>query len=125
MIKVLPPKTSEEVVARERKRKASTTLLMALHEDHLAKFHKMADAKEIINDVSTAYIVYSPSVLKSQNEASASYTDEVIYSFFANQSSAPQLDCDDLEQINDNDLEEMDLKWQVAMISVNNQNITS
>nr|GEV74345.1 xylulose kinase-1 [Tanacetum cinerariifolium] len=48
MIKVLPPKTAEEVVARERERKARTTLLMALHEDHLAKFHKMADAKEIL-----------------------------------------------------------------------------
>nr|GEZ61438.1 hypothetical protein [Tanacetum cinerariifolium] len=32
--------------------------------------------------------------------------------------SAPQLDCDDLEQINDDDMEEMDLKWQVAMISM-------
>nr|GFD03552.1 xylulose kinase-1 [Tanacetum cinerariifolium] len=47
MTKVLPPKTVEEVVARERKRKARTTLLMALPEDHLAKFHKIADAKEM------------------------------------------------------------------------------
>nr|GEV77637.1 xylulose kinase-1 [Tanacetum cinerariifolium] len=47
MIKVLPPKTAKEVVARERERKARTTLLMALTEDHLAKFHKMADAKEM------------------------------------------------------------------------------
>nr|GEZ45708.1 xylulose kinase-1 [Tanacetum cinerariifolium] len=47
MIKDLPPKTAEEVVARERERKARTTLLMALPEDHLAKFHKMADAKEM------------------------------------------------------------------------------
>nr|GEZ10431.1 hypothetical protein [Tanacetum cinerariifolium] len=31
---------------------------------------------------------------------------------------APQLDCDDLEQINDDDLEEMDLKWHVAIISM-------
>nr|GEV98675.1 hypothetical protein [Tanacetum cinerariifolium] len=43
MIKVLPPKTAEEVVAREKERKAKTTLLMALP----AKFHKMADAKEM------------------------------------------------------------------------------
>nr|GEZ40053.1 xylulose kinase-1 [Tanacetum cinerariifolium] len=47
MIKVLPPRTAEEVVARERERKARTTLLMALLEDHLAKFHKMVDAKEM------------------------------------------------------------------------------
>ncbi|GJZ61577.1 hypothetical protein Tco_0617714 [Tanacetum coccineum] len=38
-IKVLPPRTAEEIVARERERKARTTLLMALPEDHLAKFH--------------------------------------------------------------------------------------
>nr|GFA66578.1 ribonuclease H-like domain-containing protein [Tanacetum cinerariifolium] len=47
MIKVLPPKTAEEVMARERERKARTTLLMGLPEDHSAKFHKMADAKEV------------------------------------------------------------------------------
>ncbi|GJZ27010.1 hypothetical protein Tco_0571263, partial [Tanacetum coccineum] len=45
VIKVLPPKTAEEILARERK--ARTTLLMALPEDHLAKFHKMTDAKEM------------------------------------------------------------------------------
>ncbi|GJZ44016.1 hypothetical protein Tco_0591271, partial [Tanacetum coccineum] len=40
-------KTAEEILARERERKARTTLLMALPEDHLAKFHKMTDAKEM------------------------------------------------------------------------------
>nr|GEW69562.1 putative ribonuclease H-like domain-containing protein [Tanacetum cinerariifolium] len=206
MIKVLPPKTAEEVMARERERKARTTLLMALPEDHLEKFHKMADAKEMFqallsqleihgagvshedanqkflrslpsfwsqvalimrtkpgldtlsfddlynnlrvfkhdvkgttvssssntqnvafvstdntsstNDVSTAYSVSSPSVLKSYKKGSTSYTDEVIHSFFSNQSSAPQLDYDDLEHINDDDMEEIDLKWQVAIISI-------
>nr|GEU86092.1 ribonuclease H-like domain-containing protein [Tanacetum cinerariifolium] len=70
------------------------------------------------NDVSTAYSVSSHSISKSQKEGSSSYTDEVIHSFFANQSSDPQLDYDDLGQINDDDMEEMDLKWQVAMISM-------
>ncbi|GJZ92038.1 ribonuclease H-like domain-containing protein [Tanacetum coccineum] len=46
-IKVLPPRTAEEILARERERKVRTTLLMALPEDHLAKFHKMTDAKEM------------------------------------------------------------------------------
>nr|GEV27973.1 uncharacterized mitochondrial protein AtMg00810-like [Tanacetum cinerariifolium] len=97
MIKVLPSKTAEEVVARKRERKARTTLLTVLPGDHLAKFHKMADAKEInTNDVSTAYSVSSHSVLKSQKEGSASYTNE----------------------INDDYMEEMDLKWQVAMLSM-------
>nr|GEV91085.1 xylulose kinase-1 [Tanacetum cinerariifolium] len=47
IIQVLPSKTAEEVVFREMKRKERTTLLMALLEDHLAKFHKMDDAKEM------------------------------------------------------------------------------
>nr|GFD59360.1 hypothetical protein [Tanacetum cinerariifolium] len=69
-----------------------------------------ADNTSSTNTVSTAHSVSSLSVSKSQQEGSSSYTDKVIHSFFTNQSSAPQLDCDDLEQINDDDLEEMDLK---------------
>ncbi|GJS29673.1 hypothetical protein Tco_0490293 [Tanacetum coccineum] len=41
-----------------------------------------------------------------------------MYSFFANQSSGLQLDHEDLEQLDEFNLEEMDLKWQVAMIFV-------
>ncbi|GJY50675.1 ribonuclease H-like domain-containing protein [Tanacetum coccineum] len=36
----------------------------------------------------------------------------------ASQSSCPQLDHEDLDQVDEYDLEEMDLKWQVAMISM-------
>ncbi|GJR22953.1 hypothetical protein Tco_0971480 [Tanacetum coccineum] len=50
-IKNFPPKSAEEIVARERERKARTTLLMAIPEDHLAKFHKMTDAKEMWNAI--------------------------------------------------------------------------
>ncbi|GJW61249.1 ribonuclease H-like domain-containing protein [Tanacetum coccineum] len=46
-IRVLPPKTAEEILARERERKSRTTLLMFIPEDHLAKFYKMTDAKEM------------------------------------------------------------------------------
>ncbi|GKD64076.1 hypothetical protein Tco_1306184 [Tanacetum coccineum] len=50
--------------------------------------------------------------------SSSSYTNELMYSFFANQLSSPQLDDEDLEQIDHDDLEEMNLKWQVAMLSM-------
>nr|GEY37845.1 ribonuclease H-like domain-containing protein [Tanacetum cinerariifolium] len=42
-------------------------------------------------------------------------SDVVIYSFFASQSNSPQLDNDDLKQIDANDLEEMDLKGNVPV----------
>ncbi|GJW89183.1 ribonuclease H-like domain-containing protein [Tanacetum coccineum] len=54
-IKILPPKTAEEIVAREKERKARTTLLMAIPEDHLAKFHKMTDAKEMWNAIKSRF----------------------------------------------------------------------
>ncbi|GJY41529.1 ribonuclease H-like domain-containing protein [Tanacetum coccineum] len=162
-IKILPPKTTEEVVVRERERKARTTLLMAIPEDHLVKFHKMTDAKDMwnaiksrfdgihkgyerfqsllsqleihgagstasssnlqnvafvsentssTNDVSTAYGVSNTSGHNSKHEQTSSY------SLLASQSSCPQLDHEDLDQVDEYDLEEMDLKWQVAMISM-------
>nr|GEY51315.1 hypothetical protein [Tanacetum cinerariifolium] len=45
-------------------------------------------------------------------------SNAVIYSFFASQSTSPQLDNDDLKHIYADDLEEMDLKWQMAMLTV-------
>ncbi|GKF56881.1 ribonuclease H-like domain-containing protein, partial [Tanacetum coccineum] len=55
----------------------------------------------------------------SQGQASSiTYVDDVMFSFFANQSNSPQLDNKDLEQIDTDDLEEMDLKWQVAMLTM-------
>nr|GFA38401.1 hypothetical protein [Tanacetum cinerariifolium] len=47
-----------------------------------------------------------------------SLSNAVIYSFFASQSSSPQLDNEDLKQINVDDLEEMDLKWKMAMLTM-------
>nr|GEW30835.1 hypothetical protein [Tanacetum cinerariifolium] len=44
-------------------------------------------------------------------------SNAVIYSFFASQFNSPQLDNDDLKQIDADDLEKMDLKWQMAMWS--------
>nr|GFD54883.1 ribonuclease H-like domain-containing protein [Tanacetum cinerariifolium] len=45
-------------------------------------------------------------------------SNDVLYSFFASQSTSSQLDNDDLKQIDVDDLEEMDLKWQMAMLTV-------
>nr|GEW97668.1 hypothetical protein [Tanacetum cinerariifolium] len=42
----------------------------------------------------------------------------VIYLFFASQSNSPQLENDDLKKIDADDLEEMDLKWKMAMLAV-------
>ncbi|GKC40404.1 hypothetical protein Tco_1052788 [Tanacetum coccineum] len=158
-IKVSPPKTAKEILARERERKARTTLLMAIPEGHLSllsqleihgasvstedanqKFLRVfesdikgstasssitqnvafvsSESTNSTNVVSTDYGISTSSGHNSQKEGSSSYTDEIKYSFFANQSSGQQLDHEDLEQVDKFNLEEMDLKWQVAMISM-------
>ncbi|GKB28849.1 ribonuclease H-like domain-containing protein [Tanacetum coccineum] len=43
-------------------------------------------------------------------------SDAVICAFFASQLNSPQLDNKDLQQIHPDDLEEIDLRWQMAML---------
>ncbi|GKD78560.1 ribonuclease H-like domain-containing protein, partial [Tanacetum coccineum] len=72
-----------------------------------------SSANEAVNtalDVSTA---------NTQGQASSStYADDVMFSFFVNQSKSPLLDNKGMKQIDSDDLEEMDLKWQVTMLTM-------
>ncbi|GJT03885.1 hypothetical protein Tco_0838347 [Tanacetum coccineum] len=45
-------------------------------------------------------------------------SDAVICAFFASQPNSLQLDNEDLQQIHPDDLEEMDLRWQMAMLTM-------
>nr|GEV76941.1 hypothetical protein [Tanacetum cinerariifolium] len=47
-----------------------------------------------------------------------SLSNAVIYSFFASQSTSPQFDNKDLKQTDVDDLKEMDLRWQMAMLTM-------
>ncbi|GJU26517.1 integrase, catalytic region, zinc finger, CCHC-type containing protein [Tanacetum coccineum] len=71
---------------------------------------KMKDpdsTNEIVNTV------HSVSAASSKDQAStASYADVVMFTLFSNQSNAPQLDKEVLEQIDADDLGEIDLKWK-------------
>ncbi|GJW88347.1 ribonuclease H-like domain-containing protein [Tanacetum coccineum] len=44
--------------------------------------------------------------------------DEVVCSFFAQQTTSSPLNNEDLQQIDQDDLEELDIRWQVAMLTV-------
>ncbi|GKA80951.1 mitogen-activated protein kinase 9 [Tanacetum coccineum] len=45
-------------------------------------------------------------------------SDAVICSFFASQPNSPQLVHEDLQQIHPDDMEEIDLRWQMAMLTM-------
>nr|GEZ83356.1 hypothetical protein [Tanacetum cinerariifolium] len=65
----------------------------------------------------TVNTAHSVSAAKDQ-ASTASYADNVMFSFFFNYFNAAQLDNKDLEQIDTNNLEEIDLKWQVVMLTM-------
>ncbi|GJS05292.1 hypothetical protein Tco_0321800, partial [Tanacetum coccineum] len=171
----IPAKTAEQKLARKNELKAKSTLMLAIPDEHLLKFHACKDTNlpsawsnialimrnksdldtfsmddlynnlkvyesEIkgqtsssLNSQNVAFVssnnssstnetvntAHSVSAASSKDQAStASYADDVMFSFFANQSNAPQLDNEDLEQIDADDLEEMNLKLQVAMLTM-------
>ncbi|GJT84660.1 ribonuclease H-like domain-containing protein [Tanacetum coccineum] len=112
----VPPKTAQALLQRQRERKAKSILLLAIPDEYQLRFHEDPNS---INEVDTANGVSTASGHNYQVQvSSSSYTDDLMFSFFANQSNSPQLDDEDLEQIDHDDLEEMDLKWQVAMLSM-------
>ncbi|GKF67700.1 hypothetical protein Tco_0197379, partial [Tanacetum coccineum] len=52
-------------------------------------------------------------------------SDAVICSFFAIQPNSPQLAHEDLQQIHPDDIEEMDLRWQMAMLTIRARSATT
>ncbi|GJW31289.1 hypothetical protein Tco_0051321 [Tanacetum coccineum] len=64
-----------------------------------------------VNTASTQGAVGSSTTIQNLSDA-------VIYSFFASQPSIPQLYNEDLQQINLDDLEETNLRWNIAMLTM-------
>nr|GEV51112.1 hypothetical protein [Tanacetum cinerariifolium] len=72
------------------------------------------ESVSVVASVSAASTKASASILPNVDNLS----DAVIYTFFASQYNSPQLGNDDLKQIDVDDLEEIDLKWQMAMLTM-------
>nr|GEW56436.1 hypothetical protein [Tanacetum cinerariifolium] len=74
------------------------------------------------NEVDTASIQVSTastpvSIVSSLNNT-ANLSDATMYDFLANQPNGSQLVHEHLEQIHEDDQEEIDLKWQLALLSI-------
>ncbi|GJQ90217.1 hypothetical protein Tco_0001356 [Tanacetum coccineum] len=65
----------------------------------------------------TAYGV-SAAHTQSNPTSRDNLSDAVICAFLASQPNSPQLSQEDLEQIDPDDLEEMDLQWEMAMLTI-------
>nr|GEV05120.1 hypothetical protein [Tanacetum cinerariifolium] len=122
------PTTAKQKLVKKKELKARGTLLMALLDKHQLKFNSHKDAKtlmeaieksttESVSAAASVFVVCAKMLVSSLLNVD-SLRNAVIYLFFASQSSSPQLDNEDLKQIDANDLEEMDLKWQMAMLTI-------
>nr|GEW28813.1 ribonuclease H-like domain-containing protein [Tanacetum cinerariifolium] len=74
------------------------------------------------NEVDTASIqvsiVSTPVSTASSHDNTTNLNDATVYAFLANQPNGSQLLHEDLEQIHEDDLKEIDLKWQLALLSM-------
>nr|GFA86388.1 ribonuclease H-like domain-containing protein [Tanacetum cinerariifolium] len=140
------PVTAEEKAQKKNDVKARSMLLMALPNKHLLTFSQYKDdktlfeaiqarfggndaikktqktlLKQITNEVDTASIQVSdastPVSTVSSPDNTANLSDATVYAFLENQPNGSQLVHEDLEQIHEDDLEEMNLKWQLALMS--------
>ncbi|GKD82749.1 hypothetical protein Tco_1349588, partial [Tanacetum coccineum] len=72
------------------------------------------EAVNTTHEVSTA----STQVNDANSTNIDNLNDAVICAFFASQPNSPQLVHEDLQQFHPNDMEEMDLRWQMAMLTM-------
>ncbi|GKA91443.1 ribonuclease H-like domain-containing protein, partial [Tanacetum coccineum] len=87
---------------------------------HNVAFLSSSNTNSATRAVNTAQGVNTTSTQDAANSVTTieNLSDVVIYSFFASQPSTPQLDNEDLQQIHPNDLEEMELRWNIAMLTM-------
>nr|GEU86848.1 uncharacterized mitochondrial protein AtMg00810-like [Tanacetum cinerariifolium] len=107
---VIPRTTTEEKLQRRNKVKARSTLMTGLPNEHQLKFNSFKDVKSLLER--KGLVVNAASSLNIDN-----LSDAVIFAFLASQPNSTHLINEDLEQIHPDDLEEMVLKWQMAMLT--------
>ncbi|GKA54131.1 putative RNA-directed DNA polymerase, partial [Tanacetum coccineum] len=79
---------------------------------------KASSSKQKPSHNSGSYSSYNTSSSKATTPATPGLADEVIHSFLATNANDVDLIHEDLDQIDDLDLEEMDINWQIAMTAI-------
>nr|GEU70011.1 hypothetical protein [Tanacetum cinerariifolium] len=92
---------------RRLEAKARSTLMMSILNEHQLKSNSIKDAKQLLEAIEKRFVNVVDNL-----------SDVVIYAFLARQPNSPQLAHEDLEQIHPDDMEEMDLRWQMAMLTM-------
>ncbi|GKD91250.1 hypothetical protein Tco_1366757, partial [Tanacetum coccineum] len=114
--------TADEKIQKKNDLKSRSTLMMTLPSLGSISFNDLYNNFKIIEQEVKRSVI-SSSNSSSQNVAfvsTPSSTNDVnasnIHAFLANQLNGSQVVHEDLEQIHEDDLKEMDLKWQLALL---------
>nr|GEU55288.1 xylulose kinase-1 [Tanacetum cinerariifolium] len=136
---ILPPVSFEEHVAVQRETKARTLLLQSLPEDHMADFHHLDDAREIWLAIKARFggneeskkmrktmlkqefSEFSLSEEEGLHKGYDSIMEDVLHSFVAENKPTQQLAYEDFKQVDQLEMEELDIKWHMAMLSLINK----
>ncbi|GJU75666.1 hypothetical protein Tco_1272736 [Tanacetum coccineum] len=107
----------------EATKKTQKTLLKQMYETFSASSSESLDSSQSsTNDGNTANVHVStsssPVSTASTNNSTACLSDATVYAYLATQPNRSQVVHEDLDQIHENDLDEMDLKWQLALLSM-------
>ncbi|GKA16468.1 hypothetical protein Tco_0696215 [Tanacetum coccineum] len=106
---VIPITSAKDKSLRRLEVKARSTLMMSIPNEHYS--NEAVNAAYRVTTASTQVnIAYSTNI--------DNLSDAVICSFFASQPNSHQLVHEDLQQIYPDDIEEMDLRWQMAMLTM-------
>ncbi|GKB28474.1 ribonuclease H-like domain-containing protein, partial [Tanacetum coccineum] len=124
-LKMIVPSTTEEKICKKNDVKARSLLLMALPNEHQLTFNQYVDAQSMFAAIKARFggneatkrtqkalliIITPPEDLNVKFLRSLpSEWDTIVGS---------QLVHEDLEQLHDDDLEEIDLKWNMALLSM-------
>nr|GEX09376.1 hypothetical protein [Tanacetum cinerariifolium] len=98
----IAPATAEEKTQRRLEMKARSTLLMSIPNEHQLKFNSIKDSKSLLQAVKKRF---------GGNAATKKTKRNLLKQY-------PKLDNEDLKQIHPDDLEKMDLRWQMAMLTM-------
>nr|GEU44253.1 hypothetical protein [Tanacetum cinerariifolium] len=103
---IIAPTTTKEKAQRRLELKAESTLLMGIPNENQLKFNSIKDAKSLLQAVKKRFRGNAATKKTQRNLLKQQYEN------FTTSSS------EDLQQIHLDDLEEMDLRWQMAMLTM-------
>ncbi|GJT48424.1 putative ribonuclease H-like domain-containing protein [Tanacetum coccineum] len=124
----LPITSAEEKAQRRLEVKARSTLMIGIPNEHQLKFNSIKDAKKLLEDIEKRFAqdalikLFDKCIQKliSVGALGEKMSQEDVNQTFLgySQPNSPQLLHEDLQQIYLDDMEEMDLRWQMAMLTM-------